>query len=246
MARRIAVVSGGFDPVHSGHIQMMREARANHDRLIVLVNSEEWLVDKKGYAAMPIRDRMAVLDSFSFVDDIIPVVADQEGTVSKTLIFLCQVYQRDTIVFCNGGDRPQGNVPEQDLCSHMKNLEFAFGVGGDFKMESSSSIWGGGLRTDRLWGHYIDHLRTDGCVFKTLHFRDGEQTSDQMHEKRTEVWHVQDGTGECVVNGVKIPLAKGSTVFVDVGRWHFIRSEKGLVVNEMQYGYCDEEDIKRR
>lgn len=108
---KIVAVSGGFDPVHSGHLSMFREASA-HGLVVVILNSDKFLIEKKGYAFMPYEERAAILRGFKYVFDVVPCL-DHDQTVCKTLAALGPDY------FANSGDRKKGNVPEEKICDQM-------------------------------------------------------------------------------------------------------------------------------
>jgi len=244
---KIGVVSGGFDPLHAGHVAMMQAAKNQCDHLTVLLNSDAWLLRKKGYVSVPYEQRAAVVLALRCVDDVIPAV-DDDDTVTQSLRELRgQFYPEDTITFMNGGDRGRDNVPEAEV----KGIGFMFGVGGETKVNSSSLINPSGYlaRVDRAWGFYEDHFRTARCVFKTLHLRTGQGTSLQRHRHRSEVWFVDWGEVLAEISGgyPKL-LTKGMSVTVPEQTWHRITALRGpAVVREMQFGeLCDEDDIERK
>ena len=125
------MVSGGFDPVHVGHIRMIREASKYGD-VIVIANSDEWLYRKKGFNFMDFGKRSEILDSIKgvlFVDS----VDDSDGTV-------CEAIQRHKpTYFANGGDRGRSNTPEQNVCEKL-GVELLWGIGGEEKVDSSSDL----------------------------------------------------------------------------------------------------------
>ena len=123
-------VSGGFDPVHVGHLRMFKEA-ASHGKLIVILNSDEWLIRKKGYIFMTFDERKEIIKSFACVYDVIEV-DDTDSTVCEALERL-----RPTL-FANGGDRKSDNVPEVELCRRL-NISLIWNVGGD-KIQSSTDL----------------------------------------------------------------------------------------------------------
>ena len=127
--KKIVTVSGGFDPLHVGHVRMIQAAAQMGD-VIVIANSDDWLMRKKGYVFMPYEERQEVLYSIKGVIDVFEA-DDEDGTVCKTL----EKIKPD--IFANGGDRKEGNVPEYELCNKL-NIEMAFGVGGNDKPQSSS------------------------------------------------------------------------------------------------------------
>ncbi len=123
-------VSGGFDQVHIGHLRMIQEA-AQHGRVIVIVNSDEWLMRKKGYIFMPFAERCEILRGFEAVSDTTHV-DDTDGTVCEALRRLKPTY------FANGGDRKTDNTPEMDVCD-TEGIQLLWGVGGG-KIQSSSDL----------------------------------------------------------------------------------------------------------
>jgi len=126
---KTVAVSGGFDPIHVGHVRMIQEA-ARMGNVIVIVNSDDWLMRKKGYVFMPFKERQEVILSLKGVVRVVEA-EDEDNTVCKTLEKI------QPSVFANGGDRKEGNVPEYDLCNRL-GIALAFGVGGSDKPQSSS------------------------------------------------------------------------------------------------------------
>jgi cytidyltransferase-like protein len=132
MTERVVVVSGGFDPLHIGHVRMIQEARKLGTRLVVIVNGDEFLVRKKGYAFMPLAERMEIVRALRDVDDVVAAV-DKDQTVCETL----RLVKPD--VFANGGDRRNaGEIPETAVCAEL-GIEMVFNVGGG-KVQSSSEL----------------------------------------------------------------------------------------------------------
>ena len=125
------MVSGGFDPVHVGHIRMIREASKYGD-VIVIANSDEWLYRKKGFNFMDFNSRHEILDSIKGVI-LVDSVNDSDGTV-------CEAIRRHKpTYFANGGDRGKDNTPEVMLCKQM-GVELLWGIGGDEKVAASSEL----------------------------------------------------------------------------------------------------------
>ena len=134
---RVVIVSGGFDPIHSGHIEHFKEAKKLGDILIVGLNSDEWLTRKKGKPFMPIEERMAVIRELRMVDSAVAFNDDNNSSIDlikKALVLF------DDVLFANGGDRTQDNIPEIDEFDKDPRVQFAFGVGGTHKQNSSSWI----------------------------------------------------------------------------------------------------------
>ena len=137
MMSKISIVSGGFDPVHIGHLRMFEEA-AKIGKLIVILNSDEWLMRKKGKYFMPWEHRAEIIKAFRCVDAVIPV-ADKDNTVCEAIKVIARIYgASNKLVFCNGGDRIADNVPEHILCEEI-GISCVWNVGGD-KIESSSEL----------------------------------------------------------------------------------------------------------
>ena len=124
------VVSGGFDPVHVGHVRMITEA-AEYGDVIIVANSDEWLLNKKGYIFMNWEERAEILSSFKGVVRV-EHVDDTDGTVCEALKRIKPTY------FANGGDRKKGNTPEGLVCTEL-GIELLWNIGGD-KIQSSSTL----------------------------------------------------------------------------------------------------------
>lgn len=125
----MVATSGGFDPLHIGHIRLFREAKTLGDKLVVILNSDDFLLKKKGYVFMPFDERKEILESIKYVDEVVPCI-DTDQAVSKTL----EKLRPD--VFAKGGDRNESNTPELTLCGEL-NIRVMFNVGGG-KVQSSS------------------------------------------------------------------------------------------------------------
>ena len=130
----VVAVSGGFDPVHIGHIHLFREARALGDKLIVILNDDEWIMRKKGYIFMPQNERKELLENIRSVDEVI--IREPRETSYGVSHMLEKL---DVDIFVNGGaqrSEGQGNF-EVDVCK-ARNIKMVFGVGGSDKPQSSS------------------------------------------------------------------------------------------------------------
>jgi cytidyltransferase-like protein len=248
----IVVVSGGFDPVHSGHIKLIKEARLLGDMLIVGINSDEWLARKKGQAFMPWQERLCILNNLSSVDEVY-TFDDEDGTACHLLQQVRAHYPTARIIFANGGDRTKENIPEMSV----EDVEFVFGVGGENKSNSSSWIlqeWKA-PKTERQWGYYRVLHEVAGCKVKELTINPGQSLSMQRHNHRAEYWLVTHGA--CIVNatmpnGYALPptlLKEHLEYHVPVGDWHQLTNpyEVPCKIVEIQYGEkCIEEDIERQ
>jgi cytidyltransferase-like protein len=250
--KTIVVVSGGFDPIHSGHIQLIKEARALGDQLIVGINSDEWLARKKGRAFMPWQERLCVINNLQQVDEVY-TFDDDDGTATHLLQQVRAHYPADRIIFANGGDRTQDNIPEMSI----SEVEFAFGVGGINKANSSSWIlqeWKA-PKTERPWGYYRVLHEVPGTKVKELTVEPGQRLSMQRHLDRAEHWFVVEGTATVyTINRKSDQELLGEFIthqHIHINRyeWHQLCNETDgpLRVVEIQYGLnCIEEDIERQ
>lgn len=134
----ISIVSGGFDPIHSGHIEYLKAAKSLASMLVVGANSNQWLINKKGKFFLPIEERLSVISNLKPVDLALSFDDDERGTAKNLILKVRQLYPDSLLIFCNGGDRTPDNIPEMDLVDD--NLKFEFGVGGSDKKNSSSWI----------------------------------------------------------------------------------------------------------
>ena len=249
---KIVIVSGGFDPIHSGHIAYLKSAKELGDKLIVALNSDEWLVNKKSKFFMPFIERKAIIESIGFVDEVIDFKDDEAGSCINALEKAKLMFPNDKLFFANGGDRNDKNIPEMSV----GGIEFVFSVGGEDKKNSSSWIlkkWQY-YYEERLWGAFYNLFEEDQVKVKELIVHPGKGMSFQKHFKRSEIWMVSKGS--CVVNYSKkdpeqkenIQLNKFDHYLVPLGHWHQITNpfEETCHLIEIQYGEaCVEEDIER-
>ena len=249
---KVIVVSGGFDPLHSGHISYFKDASDHGDRLIVALNSDDWLKRKKGRYFMPFVERKSIIENLRNVDEVIDFEDDEIGSSINALEKVKELYPEDEIYFANGGDRDKENIPEMSV----DGINFLFSVGGDDKKNSSSWIlkdWQY-YHEDRIWGAFYNLFESEGVKVKELIVDPGKGMSFQKHFKRSEIWLVSEGS--CVVNYSKdnpenredVQLNKFDHYFVPVGEWHQITNpfDKPCHLIEIQYGEaCVEEDIER-
>ena len=244
--KKIVVVSGGFDPIHSGHIQLIKKARLLGDMLIVGINSDEWLTRKKGRAFMPWQERLCILNNLSSVDEVY-TFNDDDGTACQLLHQVKAHYPNDHIIFANGGDRIKTNTAEMGV----SGVEFVFGVGGENKANSSSWIleeWKA-PKTERPLGYYRVLHEVSGMKVKELTVNPGSSLSMQRHFSRAEIWCVAEG--RCVVNFGDGEQDRTLHQFqhIPTGQWHQLTNPFNVPckIVEIQYGsQCIEEDIERK
>ena len=133
----MVLVTGGFDPLHAGHIKYFEAARELGSKLIVGLNSDDWLKRKKGKVFMPFNERKIILENLSMVKRVISF-NDDDDTACDAIYQLIKIDHK--IIFANGGDRTKDNSPEYDTYSKLPWVRFEFGVGGTDKINSSSSL----------------------------------------------------------------------------------------------------------
>ena len=136
--KELSLVTGGFDPIHSGHIKMFKQAKILAPYLIVGLNSDAWLTRKKGKPFMPMSERKMIVKHLEMVDDVIEW-DDSDGSACGAIQHILDTTPYD-VVFCNGGDRTKENIPELDGFIDHDRVNFAWGVGGHEKSNSSSWI----------------------------------------------------------------------------------------------------------
>jgi cytidyltransferase-like protein len=249
---KIVLVTGGFDPLHSGHIEYFNAARELGDKLIVGLNSDAWLERKKGRAFMSWEERSTIISAMHIVDRVISF-DDDDGTATDAIRKTKDIFTNHEIVFANGGDRTATNIPEM----LVTDVLFKFGVGGTNKLNSSSWIldeWKA-PKTERPWGYYRVLHEVPGTKVKELTVNPGCSLSLQRHTYRHEFWHVT--SGKCAVEqrmpgGYLLPtieLSTHSQVAIPVNDWHRIYNPftEPCKIVEIQYGEsCEESDIERQ
>lgn len=248
-------VSGGFDPLHSGHIEYFKAAKKLGDTLVVGLNSDPWLERKKGQAFMPFEERAKIIEHLEVVDNVMLVPDDETGGTTKAIDILLGITSGKIIV-ANGGDRIDGDIPEQKHFSDHSEVEFVFGVGGEDKKNSSSWILSNWEKpiTYRNWGEYKILDRNGEWQVKELTFYEGKALSDQRHFRRSEHWHVVDGVINMFLEdkeGRKTStlLVPGDSIDIPLGWWHKAVNidNKNAKVIEVWLGQeLTEKDIERR
>ncbi len=249
---KISVVSGGFDPIHSGHISYLKAASGIGDKLIVALNSDDWLISKKKKFFLPFEERKIILENLSMVNEVIAFEDDDKGSCINALTSIQKKFPKDEIIFCNGGDRTKKNIPEMVL----KEINFEFSVGGDNKKNSSSWIlkdWKH-EKESRVWGDFYNLFDSADTKVKELIVKPGKGMSFQRHQKRSEIWLVSSGS--CTINysnsspedKKEVTLDKFDYFIVKVGEWHQIinPNKEECRIIEIQYGEeVIESDIER-
>ena len=243
---KIVIVTGGFDPIHSGHIAYLNAAALLGDQLFVGVNSDAWLERKKGRAFMPLAERRAIVGNLKPVNATLEF-DDSDNSACSLIEIVKRQYPYAEIIFANGGDRTRENIPEMSV----EGVTFAFGVGGENKANSSSWIledWKA-PKTYRPWGYYRVLYDIPGTKVKELVVEPGKSLSMQRHKYRSEYWKVTEGMAKVVNDTGTTTLGVHGSYFVARTEWHQLTYpfQSPLKMIEIQYGPdCAEEDIERR
>lgn len=218
MKQKTIVISGGFDPIHPGHIAMIEAARA-YGEVHIVANSDEWLIRKKGQFHQPWIDRRKILQAYT---PHVHAVDDADGTVCEALRRIKPDY------FGNGGDRTGSNTPELEVCAEL-GIEPVFGLGGG-KYSSSSAI-NARQRVETRWGFFDVIIDMPLLKVKLLHINPGKKLSLQRHCLRSEFFFTPNGE-------VRVNLP---------GVWHAPKApeDEPLVILEVQIGISEEQDIER-
>jgi len=255
---KIILATGGFDPLHSGHLQYLQEAKQLGDKLYVGVNSDNWLIRKKNKFFLPLYERLRIIQNLKMVDATIEF-DDSDDSAKNALHQVRLMHPNDDIIFVNGGDRTAENIPEMSLCHDQRfsKLQFVFGVGGGYKANSSSEIlrnWTSST-TERPWGRYrVLSYYGKEIKLKELVVEPGQHLSMQRHQNRAEFWFVAQGqaTVYTLDKSTDLELRNKITQFqhtwIAKSEWHQLVNEtdKPLYIIEIQYGSeCEETDIER-
>mgnify|MGYP000123430491 CR=1 FL=1 len=252
---KVVLVTGGFDPLHSGHIEYFKAAKELGDHLIVGVNSDAWLTRKKGRPFMSFEERANIIKHLEMVDEVIGF-NDDDGTACAAIMqVLSTKGSKWKVVFANGGDRVNTNVPEFKTFHDNKDVEFAWKVGGSRKMNSSSWIlenWSK-PKTERAWGIYTVLHKGPGWQVKELEFEAGKSLSDQRHFNRSEHWHVIEGVIEITVEDDEgkqtFIVPQGNSFDIPALCWHKavnVGETPAKVIEVWMGDKLTEDDIERR
>ena len=136
---KVAVVSGFFNPLNGGHLDMIEAAALLGNKLIVIVNNDTQQIIKKGKVILNEQNRERLIGALRVVDEVV-IAVDEDPTVVRTLSMIANQHEDDELIFANGGDRSSvKEVPETQVCQNY-NIEMVFGVGGTNKADSSTRI----------------------------------------------------------------------------------------------------------
>lgn len=244
----IVAVSGYFNPLHVGHLEMIEGAKKLGDYLIVIVNNDKQVKMKGSVPFMAERDRMKILEALKAVDKVMLSTDTQDTSQCKTLAKI------KPDIFANGGDRATTkDIPESDICRKL-GIKMVFGVGK--KIRSSSILIKVAAENHfkktntaiRPWGFYTVLLTGNGYKVKTFIVKPGASLSLQSHSHRSEHWVVVRGKAK-IQQGDKIYfLNENQSTFTPKNCKHRISNtgKKPLEIIEVQSGdYLEEDDIER-
>ena len=255
------VVSGGFDPLHSGHIALFKNA-SEYGKVIAIVNNDNFLLKKKKYIFMPISERLEVVLSNQFISEAI-ISIDQDNTVSLTIRKLIDDGY-NIRYFANGGDRKTlSDIPESKGCNE-NNIKLVFGIGGG-KTQSSSDLTENLFSlmseeneikkeilikniTQKPWGSYQLFFKNKTFLVKKMMINSGEEISNHFHEHRHEHWILVAGAIQVILDDIKYEMQVNEHLYIPKGSKHQIinpYSQPAELV-EIQLGkIIDEDDIVR-
>jgi cytidyltransferase-like protein len=227
--KKVVLVTGGFDPLHSGHIAYFKAAAELGDELWVGLNSDEWLSRKKGRSFMPIQERASIVEAMGCVKQVITGFKDDDDSACDAIRWALEL-GAEHVVFANGGDRGDGNCPELETYTAHDDVSFVWGVGGTDKKNSSSWIlkeWRA-PKVEREWGHYRELYSGDGFSVKELVIAPHSSLSMQKHKHRSETWNLVSGSAYVLTSTGSDPfdgagrqtLTPPNPVDIPRGVWH--------------------------
>lgn len=253
--KRIVAVSGGFDPLHIGHIRLFQEAKQLGDKLLVILNNDHWLIAKKGFVFMPQEERKEVIEAISVVDSVMLTKHD----LSRQDMSVCpELEEFRPDIFVNGGDRSKENIPEVNTCLKL-GCKMVFNIGKGGKAQSSSWLLEKFLtrhypdeieikeapKIQRPWGGYSTIKQTQHYWVKKLFVNKNSRLSLQCHQFRDEVWVVASGSVLAEIGNKTYKVNSGESVFIPRKIKHRLTGLTNACVLEMAFGSVMESDIMR-
>ncbi len=244
-----ALVSGGFDPVHIGHLRMFKDAKKLAKKVIVLLNNDDWLIKKKGKPFMSQEQRKEILEEFESISKVIVQKSSEKSSSSAIKEFAIK-NPKKSICYCNGGDRSNiKNIREAVICKKL-DIKLEFGVGGKNKIESSSELSKNYLGNveKRPWGNYHIIAKNIGYQIKEIKVFENSKLSLQIHKNRSEFWQIVMGKSKITIEDKEYFLREKEHIYIPKDTIHRIENigKEELVFIEIQLGEdLKEEDIIR-
>tara|TARA_B100000214_G_C23967146_1_gene628311 strand:- start:574 stop:1353 length:780 start_codon:yes stop_codon:yes gene_type:complete len=245
-----ALLSGGFDPVHVGHLAMIKEANEIAEEVVILLNSDKWLKRKKGKPFMVESQRAQILEEFESVSRVIIQTDDDDDSSNNAITSFAKNNPKKTICYCNGGDRSnEKKIREATVCKE-NNVDLIFGIGGVHKLESSSNLTKNYLSEIEIrpWGNFHIIAKGNGYQIKEMNVNPKNKQSLQKHKHRSEYWQVIEGEGKVYLEDSEIKLKPGDNIFIPKGSLHRLENthSHNLLIVEIQIGkIISEDDIER-
>ena len=244
-----ALVSGGFDPVHVGHLRMFQDAKKLSNKVIVLLNNDDWLIKKKGKPFMYHEQRKEILEEFESITEVI-IQSSSEKSSSLSIKEFAIKNPNKKICYCNGGDRSNiKNILEAKVCSDF-NIKLEFGIGGKNKIESSSELTKNYLGNveKRPWGNYHIIAKNTGYQIKEIKVLQNSKLSLQKHKSRSEFWQIVKGKSKIIIEENEYFLKEKEHIYIPKNTLHRIENigNEELIFIEIQLGQnLKEDDIIR-
>ena len=244
-----ALVSGGFDPVHVGHLRMFQDAKNLSNKVILLLNNDEWLIKKKGKPFMNQNQRKEILDEFKSITEVI-IQTSSDKSSSLAIEEFVNKNPNKSICYCNGGDRSNiKNILESVTCKDL-GVSLEFGVGGKEKVESSSQLTKNYLGNveKRPWGNYHVIAKNTGYQIKEIKVFKNSKLSLQKHNNRSEFWQIVKGKSKIIIEDNEYFLKEKEHIYIPKKTVHRIENigNEELIFIEIQLGEdLQESDIVR-
>ena len=255
----IGLVSGGFDPLHSGHIDMINYAAERNAAVAVALHSDEWLIRKKSNFFMTWGERQLIMLAINGVSDVIKF-NDADDSINNAIAYLKERYPGWHINFYNGGDETHNNILEILKYQADPLVQFHFGAGGDYKKNSSSELldrWENHSKhsVQKSWGFYNTFLQHPNTKLRSFTVYPRHSMTMQQHKHRSEHWYVVKGSGIVEYQDspkaemICVDLEQYNIITIPTSCWHRLHNttDEELQMIEIQFGEsCDDADVIRK